>query len=211
MCESRALADLSREAVSGIGGLLEDVWLRIVPHLWGICLGRGALFYPECLNTVMEQSETQLSSSSWQMALWGSCMCASLPTFGRGFWSVEGGGAAEFGEEERRWRSVGRGQRRHSWWDPHSNQLLPQKGSSAACRPPALTPPFSSPSVLPPPADSAQLFQAFYSSPLPLCSLTPKDRNKKTPSAFTNKCAGTWPSIHTHKQHRSNPGESVIQ
>lgn len=78
-------------------GLLEDVWFRIVPYLQGFRLGRGAVSYQVCFNTVMEQSERQLSSY-WQMVVC-VCVCVFLPAFGWGFQFV-GGREVEFGEEE---------------------------------------------------------------------------------------------------------------
>lgn len=77
-------------------GLLEDVWFRIVPYLQGFRLGRGAVSYQVCFNTVMEQSERQLSSY-WQMVV---CVCVCVCScLGWGFQFV-GGREMEFGEEE---------------------------------------------------------------------------------------------------------------
>lgn len=127
-----------------------------------------------------------------------SCVC--LPTFGWGFW-LAGEGSTR---RKRRWRSVGRGQRNHSWWDPHSNQLLPQKSLSAACLPgftclpsPSLFFLSSHPPALPlscPPADSAQLFQAFRSPRPDALHPDPHKKEGRPILALTNKCACSWVS-----------------
>lgn len=67
------------------------------------------------------------------------CVCVFLPTFGEKFGLV-GEGRWSL-ERKRRWRNVGRGQQRRSWWDPHSSQLLPQMGPSSAWLPACLSQP----------------------------------------------------------------------
>lgn len=185
-------------------GLLEDVWFRIVPYLQGFCLGRGAVSYQVCFNTVMEQSERQLSSY-WQMVVCVCvCVCSCLhlgegsSLLGEGKWSLG---------RKRRWRVLGRGQQRHSWWDPQSNQLLPQKKPVSSLPAWMYVPVpfllFSVSNSLPPAfplscplADSAQLFQPFYSPVTmhldPLARIQ-KNKTKQTCTFFNeNTCVSTF-------------------
>lgn len=126
--------------VSGLQELEDSCWRFSCYELFytsRACLGCG-----DCLNIIMKQSERQLSSY-WQMVV---CI-------GWGFWLVDGG-------RRRCWGRWGRGQWRHSWWDPHFNQLLlPLVFSSFSfC---TIIPLFSLPCS---PADPTQVFQAFCSA-----------------------------------------------
>lgn len=143
------------------------------------------------------------------------CVCVFLPTFGWGFWFV-GGGEVEFGEEEEVEKCGERSaeaqlvrpplQPAAASKEPVSS--LPACLPASTCLPLSFSFSFCTLTPLPalplscPPADSAQLFQAFYSPPLPLCTLTPrKEKKRKIPLEFTNKCACSWVCTHTHK-HR---------
>lgn len=120
------------------------------------------------------------------MVVCGVCVCVCMSActlvrflacggLGSGVWGGRGGG------EE--WGEVSRGTAGET--PTLTSCCLKRVRQQPACLPACkflplsfsfgLTPPPTLP-LLCPPADSTQLFQAFYSSPLPLCPLTPTKR-----------------------------------
>ncbi len=151
----------------------------------------------------------------------GVCVCVFLPTFGWGFWFM-GGREVEFGEEEEVEKCGERSAEAQLVRPPLQPAAASKEPVSSlpACLPACTCLPLSfsfcplTPPALPlscPPADSAQLFQAFYSPPLPLCPLTPRKKKKKNPP-WIYKQVCMLPSVRAHiSADRFCPVEWVIQ